>query len=109
MTDGWTCAAPDLGVIVTPFTSLETYIGLGRVGALALAPDGESAVLTVATLSRDRTRFVNSLWTVPTRGDGVPRRLTTGVSGAAAFTPGGDVLFVSDRAGEDADPGDDAP
>jgi dipeptidyl aminopeptidase/acylaminoacyl peptidase len=94
-------------MIANPFTSLETYIGLGRVGSLVLAPDGESAVLTVTTLSRDRTRFVNSLWTVPTRGDGVPRRLTTQVSGAAAFIAGGDILFVSDRAGEDAD--DDAP
>jgi hypothetical protein len=56
-------------MIANPFTSLETYIGLGRVGSLVLAPDGESAVLTVTTLSRDRTRFVNSLWTVPTRGD----------------------------------------
>jgi dipeptidyl aminopeptidase/acylaminoacyl peptidase len=99
----------DPGAAGTPFASLETYIGLGRVGALALAPDGKSVVLTVATLSRDRTRFVNSLWSVPTRGDGAPRRLTTRVSGAAAFTPGGDVLFVSDRAGEDPDSGDDAP
>jgi dipeptidyl aminopeptidase/acylaminoacyl peptidase len=89
-----------------PFASLETYIGLGRVLALALAPDGDRAVLTVATLSRDRTRFVNALWSVPTRGDGEPRRLTGRVSGSAAFTPDGDVLFVSDRAGEDAE---DAP
>jgi dipeptidyl aminopeptidase/acylaminoacyl peptidase len=90
-----------------PFASLETYIGIGRVEDLALSPDGEQAVLSVATLSPDRTRYVRSLWAVPTRGDGAPRRLAGPVAGAAAFGAGGELLFISDR--HDPDAGEDAP
>ncbi len=65
-------------------------------------------MLTVATLSADRTRHVRSLWAIPTRGDGAPTRLTRSAKGESgvAFTPGGDILFVSGRP-EDAESDDD--
>jgi len=83
----------------TPFHDLEAYIALPRVEGLALSPDGERVVLTVATLSADRTKYERALWQVPASGGGTPRRLTRSAKGEAgvAFTPGGDVLFVSAR------------
>ena len=39
----------------SPFSSLEDYIALPRVEALALSPDGSRAVLTVAALKKDGT------------------------------------------------------
>ncbi|WP_019181328.1 S9 family peptidase [Microbacterium yannicii] len=91
----------------TPFDSLDDYIALPRVEGLALSPDGTTAVLTVAALKKDGTGYERSLWRVPTRGDGGPRRLTRSAKGesGAAFTPAGDVLFVSAR--PDAESEDD--
>lgn len=82
----------------SPFASLEAFIGIPRVEALTLAPDGSRVVLRVATLSPDRTRYENSLWAIPAHGDGSPRRLVEGAGAATpAITPDGDVLFLSDR------------
>ena len=39
----------------TPFHSLEDYIALPRIEALALSPDGSRVVLTVAVLKKDGT------------------------------------------------------
>ncbi|QKJ18470.1 S9 family peptidase [Microbacterium hominis] len=89
----------------TPFHSLDDYISLPRVEALALSPDGSRAVLTVAVLKKDATGYERSLWEVPATGGGTPRRLTRSAKGesGAAFTPDGDVLFVSARPDGDAD------
>lgn len=89
----------------TPFSSLDEYIALPRVEALALSPDGAQAVLTVATLTKDATAYERSLWTVPTDGSGAPRRVTRSAKGesSAAFTAAGDILFVSARPDADAD------
>ncbi|GAA4684656.1 S9 family peptidase [Frondihabitans cladoniiphilus] len=83
----------------TPFHRLDDYIALPRVESLALSPDGQRAVLTVATLSSDATAYQRSLWSVPADGSGVPTRLTRSAKGEAgsAFTASGDVLFVSGR------------
>ncbi|WJL96510.1 alpha/beta fold hydrolase [Microbacterium sp. ET2] len=83
----------------TPFDALDDFIALPRVEGLALSPDGSTAVLTVAALKKDATGYERSLWAVPTHGDGAPRRLTRSAKGesGAAFTPDGDILFVSAR------------
>src|SRR3954452_19313611 len=83
----------------TPFHSLDDYIALPRVEALALSPDGETVVLTVAVLKKDATAYERSLWAVPSDGSGSPRRLTRSAKGeaGATFTSRGDVLFVSAR------------
>ncbi|WP_104195759.1 prolyl oligopeptidase family serine peptidase [Cryobacterium sp. M15] len=83
----------------TPFSSLDDYIALPRVEGLTLSPDGVRVVLTVATLTRDRTTYERALWSVCSDGTGVPIRLTRSAKGesGAAFTAAGDVLFVSSR------------
>ncbi|SDQ27120.1 alpha/beta fold hydrolase [Microbacterium sp. cf332] len=91
----------------TPFDSLDDYYALPRIDAAATSPDGTRVVLTVATLTKDRTGYERSLWTVPADGSGAPRRLTrstTGESGAV-FTAAGDLLFVSARPDNDASDG----
>ena len=82
-----------------PFASLESYIALPRVEGLALSPSGQTVVLTVATLARDRTSYERALWSVPADGSGSPTRLTRSAKGESgvAFTGSGDILFVSAR------------
>ena len=94
----------------TPFSSLDSYIALPRVEALALSPDGSRAVLTVATLKKDGTAYERSLWSVPADGSGRPTRLTRSAKGesGAAFTPTGDILFVSTRPDAEADEDDES-
>ena len=94
--------------MATPFHSLDDFIALPRTEALALSPDGRTAVLTVAALKKDGTGYERSLWSVPADGSGAPRRLTRSAKGetGAAFTASGDLLFVSARADADGD-GDD--
>jgi len=94
----------------TPFDSLTDYIALPRVEALALSPDGQTAVLTVAALKKDSTGYDRSLWAVPAAGGGTPRRLTRSAKGeaGAAFTAGGDILFVSARPDAEGDADDES-
>ncbi|MFB7892729.1 S9 family peptidase [Microbacterium sp. NPDC056044] len=94
----------------TPFDSLTDYIALPRVEALALSPDGTTAVLTVAALKKDGTGYDRSLWAVPATGGGTPRRLTRSAKGeaGAAFTASGDILFVSARPDAEGDADDES-
>jgi dipeptidyl aminopeptidase/acylaminoacyl peptidase len=82
-----------------PFSSLESYIALPRVEQLALSPDGQTVVLTVATLANDGTSYERALWLVPADGSGSPTRLTRSAKGESgvAFTGSGDILFISER------------
>ncbi|WP_353809481.1 S9 family peptidase [Agromyces sp. SYSU T00194] len=88
-----------------PFDSLDDYIRIPRVEALALSPDGTRAVLTVATLSKDGTTFERALWSVPADGTGAPTRLTRSAKGeaGAVFTGSGELLFVSGRPDAEGD------
>ncbi|MDY0908680.1 S9 family peptidase [Microbacterium sp. CFBP9034] len=96
--------------MATPFDSLDDFIALPRVEALALSPDGRAAVLTVAALKKDGTGYERSLWSVPAAGDGAPHRLTRSAKGetGAAFTASGDLLFVSARPDAEADADDES-
>jgi dipeptidyl aminopeptidase/acylaminoacyl peptidase len=89
----------------TAFDSLDAFIALPRVEALALSPDGRTVVLTVAAVKKDATGYERSLWAAPATGEGVPRRLTRSAKGesGAAFAANGDVLFVSSRDDAEAD------
>lgn len=94
----------------TPFDSLDDYIALPRIEALALSPDGTRVVLTVAVLKKDETANERSLWAVPSDGSGSPKRLTRSAKGeaGAAFTASGDVLFVSARPDADGEADDES-
>jgi dipeptidyl aminopeptidase/acylaminoacyl peptidase len=93
------------------FASAEAYIALPRIESVAVAPGGERAILTVATLSADRTRYVHSLWAIDGEGGGRPRRLTPTMKrlGGARFTASGDLLFITDRRDGAGDEDSDAP
>jgi dipeptidyl aminopeptidase/acylaminoacyl peptidase len=96
--------------VTTPFDSLDDYIALPRVEALALSPDGRHAVLTVATLNAKKTGFDRALWRVAADGSPGAVRLTRSAKGeaAATFTASGDLLFVSARPDGEAGDGDPA-
>jgi dipeptidyl aminopeptidase/acylaminoacyl peptidase len=85
------------------FTDLDQYNALPRVERLVLSPDGTRLVCSVQTLSPDRTAFHTSLWDVDPRGVRPARRLTRSAAGesAPAFTPDGDLLFISKRPDEE--------
>jgi dipeptidyl aminopeptidase/acylaminoacyl peptidase len=87
---------------VTNFADLDEYVALPRVSGLWLSPDGRRLVVGVSTLNDEKTTFTPSLWEVDPNGERPARRLTRGDGETgAAFTPDGDLLFVSARpAGE---------
>ena len=67
--------------------------------AWSLSPDGTRLVTAVATPDTDGTRYRTALWEVDPTGVRQARRLTRGDPGEhdAAFTPAGDLLFLSAR------------
>jgi dipeptidyl aminopeptidase/acylaminoacyl peptidase len=83
----------------TPFDRLDDFITLPRLSGLALSPDGDRLVVTVAALNEKRTAYVSSLWEVDPAGRRPPQRLTWGVTGetAPAFLPDGALLFLTKR------------
>ncbi len=98
----------------SPFTNLADYNAVPRVGGLVLSPDGTRLVCSVQTLAPDGTSFQTSLWDVDPDGVRPARRLTRSAAGEAApaFTPNGDLLFISkrpDSGPKDKDAGDDVP
>jgi dipeptidyl aminopeptidase/acylaminoacyl peptidase len=95
----------------TAFHDLDRYVALPRLGGLALSPNGTRLVTSVATLSPDRTRYVQALWEVDPTGEAPARRLTRSAKGehAPAFLPDGTLLFTSSRPGAAAEAGDDDP
>lgn len=83
----------------TPFHDLDAYIGLPRLGSLALSPDGRRLVTGVSTLDPKSTGYVTALWEIDPDGGAPARRLTRGAKGEsqATFTTAGDLLFVAKR------------
>ncbi|MFG1606778.1 alpha/beta fold hydrolase [Actinoplanes sp. NPDC049265] len=95
---------------MVPFADLDAYVALPRVDGLWLAPDGSRLVVGVATPDRKNTRYLTALWEIDPEGRRPARRLTRSSEGeaAAAFTPDGDLLFVSKRPDPDAEEGAEA-
>ncbi|WP_420112785.1 LpqB family beta-propeller domain-containing protein [Pseudactinotalea sp.] len=93
-------ATTDSAAPATPFHDLDTYVGLARLGSLALSPDGCRLVTGVTTLDAKSTGYVTALWEIDPDGAAPARRLTRGAKGEsqAAFTAAGDLLFVAKRA-----------
>jgi dipeptidyl aminopeptidase/acylaminoacyl peptidase len=96
---------------IDPFSDLDAYVGLPRIGGLRLSPDGRRLVVGVATPDRKGARYATALWEVdPDPATARPaRRLTRSSAGesVAAFTPAGDLLFTSSRPEPDAESDDD--
>ena len=89
----------------TAFGDLAAFVALPRCTGLALSPDGTRAVVGVETPDDEGTRRRTALWEVDAAGARPPRRLTRGDPGEhhPAFTPDGDLLFLSAR-GDDDEP-----
>ncbi|MGV8885585.1 MAG: alpha/beta fold hydrolase [Microbacteriaceae bacterium] len=85
--------------MTSPYSDLNDFIALSRIDGLALSPDGQRAILTVATLNRESTAYERALWSVPADGSGRPVRLTRSAKGESGvgFTGSGDIVFVSAR------------
>ena len=92
------------------FDDFNAYLSLSRVTELTLSPDGGRLVATVASLGPGGDQLVSALWELDPAGATDARRLTHSKEGesGARFSPAGDLLFVSKRAGADDD-ADDAP
>ncbi|TVR17252.1 MAG: S9 family peptidase [Nitriliruptor sp.] len=82
-----------------------------RLSGLTVAPDGSLLVVGVATPAPDGARYRTALWSVDPAGSAAPRQLTRSAAGesAAAFLPGGDLLFTSARPDPDAAPDSPEP
>jgi dipeptidyl aminopeptidase/acylaminoacyl peptidase len=93
------------------FSDLDAYVALPRVGGLWLSPDGRRLVVGSSALDRQKNRFVPALWEVDPEGVRPARRLTRSEKGesSAAFTPSGDLLFVSARPEPGAEAEDEPP
>lgn len=80
--------------------TVERLVGLGRVGTVAVSPDGAWMAVAVAVAREKTGRYAHDLWRVdlvdPSRP---PVRLTLGPHDdrAPAFRPDGALLFLSDR------------
>lgn len=85
--------------MATPFADLDAFVALPRVAGLVLSPDGSRLVTSVAALGEGGTRWVSALWEVDPAGGRAARRLTRSAPGESipAFSPAGDLLFVSER------------
>jgi dipeptidyl aminopeptidase/acylaminoacyl peptidase len=103
VTNDETAAAP-----TDPFGDLEAFADLPRVGGHWLSRDGRRVVVGMATRDTKQDRYVTGLWDVDPRGARPARRLTRSAQGesGAAFTPSGDLLFVSARPDPDGDEDD---
>ncbi|MEV4539650.1 S9 family peptidase [Asanoa sp. NPDC049518] len=88
-----------------PFSDLEAFVRLPRLGGLRLSPDGRRLVVGVATPDRKNSRYSTALWEVDPDGARPARRLTRSAKGesAAVFAPSGDLLFTSARPSPDGD------
>ncbi|GAC1610394.1 MAG: S9 family peptidase [Mycobacteriales bacterium] len=89
---------------MTPFGDLDAYLAIPRVSGLALSPDGQQLVTTVATLDPDSVRWVTALWKVDPTGEHGAVRLTRSRKGETSpeFLPDGGLLFTSSRPDPDS-------
>ncbi|THJ65148.1 S9 family peptidase [Arthrobacter echini] len=92
----------------TPFSSLDQFVAVPRVGGLVLDRQGTRLVTSVTTVDTKGTAYRTALWEVDPEGRQPARRLTHSAAGetGAAFLPGGDLLFTSARPNPDAAEGD---
>nr|WP_062334160.1 S9 family peptidase [Herbidospora sakaeratensis] len=90
------------------FQDVRDFVAVPRTASLRLAPDGSRLVAVTQSLNPDRKSYGTAIYDIPLDPSGEPTRLTRSAKGesGAAFTPGGDLLFVSarpDPAEKDAD------
>ena len=85
---------------MTSFHDVRDYVAIPRLTALRLSPDGSWLAAVVQARSRDRKKFVSSIWRIDTRPEAAgPVRLTRSAEGETSpeFLPDGTLLFISAR------------
>lgn len=97
--------------MTTPFSDLDTFLAIPRLGGLRLSGDGSRLVTTLATLNAKRTQYRTALWQIDPAGELPAKRLTRSRRGESSglFTDSGDVLFTSSRPDPDGGDHDDVP
>ena len=106
---------PDTPAAADPWSDLNAYVTLPRLGGLLLSPDGTRLLVSVSAPDKDTTSYRGSWWSVDPTGTDSPRRVTRSVEGEGfgAFTRDGHLLFGSkrptpaDQAGGEAGDSDD--
>ena len=94
----------------TPFTDLDEYLALRRLGGLALSPDGIRLVTHCRGTDAGREALLHLALGGRPGGQRPPRRLTRSAPGEAhpAFLPDGRLLFSSRRPDAEAKPDEDS-
>ncbi len=89
----------DLHTATTPWSDLDAYAGLPRLGALIAAPDGSRLMVSVATPNKDRTAYRSAWWALDPTGRLPAHRLTRSIEGETfgAVLADGALLFGSKR------------
>ena len=92
-----------------PWSDLDAYVALPRLGGLLLSPDGSRLFVSVSAPDKDATSYRSSWWALDPTGEAAARRVTRSLEGEtfAALTGEGDLLFGSKRP-TPADPGTNA-
>lgn len=81
----------------SPWTDLQAYVALPRLGGLVVG--GDRLLVSVAALDADRTTYTSAWWQLDPTGQAPARRCTRSVEGesAAALLSDGSLLFTSRR------------
>lgn len=91
--------------------TVDCLLGVPRLSSLALSPDGERLVASVAREADGGKRLSTALYEIDPAGERPPRRLTRSKPGEsdARFAPDGSLLFTSARPGAKDEDNDEKP
>ena len=94
-----------------PWSDLDAYAALPRLGGLLLSPDGGRLLVSLATPDKDGTSYRSAWWALDPGGLGPAHRLTRSVEGetVGALTADGGFVFGSKRATPADERGTDVP
>ncbi len=89
----------------TPFHDLDSFLAVPRLTGLALSKDGSRLSVGVSTLSRDRSKWLSSIWSVDPSGrsDAVQLSRSGKSEEPATYLADGSLLFISGRPNPDAE------
>lgn len=89
----------DVHTPTSPWSDLDAYVALPRLGGLLLSPDGRRLLVSVSAPDKDHTAYRSAWWAIDPDGRQPARRLTRSVEGETfgAVTADGGLVFGSKR------------